>query len=313
MADSREDMSRENTQEDVLVESSRPDNEQIPLQPSNESIVLEPRSLSQQFVDYSNRLIQPRSHRAKILVWADLTVNDMDLLEGCKAPDDIKRELCTIFQLTDGIDPEKTEVLLDLYYYAIIFSRENSFSKAQTSALISIIKATHDVCTETPFGNVNETFSYFKDLILCHSVKRPPFSINLFDAHQVRLITDYMLNTYFRHYKMYKYAFTPLVRLDLGLKYIGMKETPPPSEKADEESVKDDEKEEVDVEEPKPDEEESPAASELRSLIKMHLTTELKRVQNQWEERLQESIASISGKVDAAEDKGRKSGKGKRK
>lgn len=81
------------------------------------------------------------------------------------------RELCTIFQLTDGKDPEKTEVLLDLYYYAIMFSRESKFSKAQTSAFISIIKATHDVCTETPFGNVNETFTYFKDLILCHSVK----------------------------------------------------------------------------------------------------------------------------------------------
>lgn len=92
-----------------------------------------------------------------------------------------------------------------------------------------------------------------------------------------------------------------------------MKETPPPSERADEESIKEDEKEDVEVEEPKPDEEENPAVSELRALIKHHLTTELKRVQSQWEDRLQESMATISGKVDAAEDKGRKSGKGKRK
>ncbi len=41
--------------------------------------------------------------------------------------------------------------------------------------------------------------------------QRPPHSIELFSADQVRLVSEYVVNTYFRHFKMYKYAFTPLV------------------------------------------------------------------------------------------------------
>ena len=44
------------------------------------------------------------------------------------------------------------------------------------------------------------------------SFQRPPYSIDLFNPEQVRDITAYVVNTYFRHFKMYKYAFTPLVR-----------------------------------------------------------------------------------------------------
>lgn len=102
---------------------------------------------------------------------------------------------------------------------------------------------------ETPFGNLDQTFSYFKDLLLCHAVnvsdkcvqiyervvlhvcinvlflrfrysvlsninqffQRPPHSIELFTPDEIRKITEYTVNTYFRHFKMYKYAFTPLV------------------------------------------------------------------------------------------------------
>lgn len=41
--------------------------------------------------------------------------------------------------------------------------------------------------------------------------QRPPFSIDLFSQEQLALISDYVVNTYFRHFKLYKYAFTPQV------------------------------------------------------------------------------------------------------
>jgi len=42
-------------------------------------------------------------------------------------------------------------------------------------------------------------------------MQRPPFSIDLFGANDVRKIVEYVINTYFRHFKLYKYAFTPKV------------------------------------------------------------------------------------------------------
>ncbi|XP_052266000.1 cilia- and flagella-associated protein 119-like isoform X3 [Dreissena polymorpha] len=138
--------------------------------------------------------------------------------------------LADIFHLDDHKTSLKTGIVMDLYYYTLQFAREHKFTKEQTSAFFSIVKKTHEVCTETPFGNLDQTFSYFKELVLCHAVNRPPHSIELFSADQVRLVSEYVVNTYFRHFKMYKYAFTPLVRLDLSINYVGMPPTPPPTE-----------------------------------------------------------------------------------
>jgi len=48
-------------------------------------------------------------------------------------------------------------------------------------------------------------------------------------AEQGKQITEYIINTYFRHYKLYKYVFTPNVTLDLAFTYPGIPETPDPS------------------------------------------------------------------------------------
>lgn len=41
--------------------------------------------------------------------------------------------------------------------------------------------------------------------------QRPPFSIDLFEEEQLLALADYVVNTYFRHFKLYKYVFTPQV------------------------------------------------------------------------------------------------------
>ena len=38
---------------------------------------------------------------------------------------------------------------------------------------------------------------------------------------QVKAITDYVLSTYFKHFKLYKYAFTKRVQLNLHFTYNG--------------------------------------------------------------------------------------------
>lgn len=37
---------------------------------------------------------------------------------------------------------------------------------------------------------------------------RPPLSIGVFNQLEMRSIMDWMLDTYYRHYKLYQYAFT---------------------------------------------------------------------------------------------------------
>ncbi|KAM9146818.1 cilia- and flagella-associated protein 119 isoform 3-T3 [Pangshura tecta] len=129
-------------------------------------------------------------------------------------------------------------------------------------------------------------------------VWRPPFSIDLFSQEQLALMSDYVVNTYFRHFKLYKYAFTPQVRLDISLSYVGMPE--PTAELAGElaESVvvpvPPAQEEEADSGTTAPGE--SPRAP-LREYISAQLCQELAQLRLEVEERLRASEEQFNTKL----------------
>ncbi|XP_056221944.1 coiled-coil domain-containing protein 189 [Seriola aureovittata] len=162
----------------------------------------------------------PQAPKAKVMLWTDVSYHDMEEIDNMQSIPDLESVLCSVL----GVDlPEpKRGVLLELYVQTLLFSRECSFKKEQTSALLSIIKSIHEANIETPLDNIEQCFIYCKELILCHSVRRPPFSVDLFSSKEVDCIFEYIHNSYMRHYKLYKYIFTPQVKLDLSLTYSGM-------------------------------------------------------------------------------------------
>ncbi|XP_067562232.1 cilia- and flagella-associated protein 119 isoform X2 [Pseudorca crassidens] len=140
-------------------------------------------------------------------------------------------------------------ITLDLFSHALIFCRQQGFSLEQTSTACALLQDLHKACIATPLGNVEECYRYFTSVLFCHGIRRPPFSINLFKEEQLLALADYVVNTYFRHFKLYKYVFTPQVlghglqeatphlpafpqcrhlppsfqvRLDLSLTYMGL-------------------------------------------------------------------------------------------
>uniref|UniRef100_A0A8C7H8S6 Cilia and flagella associated protein 119 n=1 Tax=Oncorhynchus kisutch TaxID=8019 RepID=A0A8C7H8S6_ONCKI len=142
------------------------------------------------------------------------------------------RTLCCVLGV--NIPEPRRRVLLELYVHTVLFCRESNFNREQTSVLLSIVK-------KTPLNNMGHCYAYCSELLLCHSVRvsfcirrvlcfghfhgqtltfhhysivfylpqRPPFSISLFSSEDVTQILKYLLNTYFRHYNLYKYIFTP--------------------------------------------------------------------------------------------------------
>ncbi|KAL3051284.1 hypothetical protein OYC64_001531 [Pagothenia borchgrevinki] len=169
----------------------------------------------------------PQALKPKLMLWTDVNYHDMEEIEKMQSIPDLESALCRVF----GVDlPEpKRGVLLELYVQTVFFCRECNFKKEQTSALLSIIKATHEANIETPLNNIEQCFKYCKELLLCHSVRRPPFSINLFNSEEVTCILNYIYNCYVRHYKLYKYIFTPQLKLDLSLTYSGIPDQDEPT------------------------------------------------------------------------------------
>uniref|UniRef100_A0A3Q2Q388 Coiled-coil domain containing 189 n=1 Tax=Fundulus heteroclitus TaxID=8078 RepID=A0A3Q2Q388_FUNHE len=216
-------------------------------------------------------IMVPRDFTAKLLLWKDISYHDMELIDQMQTIPDLERTLCSVL----GVDlPEpKKGVLLELYVQTVLFCREQNFNKEQTSALLSIIKSIHEAnvdifpLAETPLNNSEQCLRYCNDLLLCHSVrvcitecpkiiaaqllhfiitfppdahvslpqKRPPFSINLFSFQEANCILNHIQDHYLRHYRIYKYIFTPQVKLDLFLTYSGTAEQGPSA--ADDSSV----------------------------------------------------------------------------
>jgi hypothetical protein len=48
----------------------------------------------------------------------------------------------------------------------------------------------------------------FKELLLRHSVQRPPHSLSVFTLDDVKVINDHVQDSFFRFYSMYLYALT---------------------------------------------------------------------------------------------------------
>ena len=166
----------------------------------------------------------------RICSWVDLSLTDVErLLDASHSTESLQQVLSEI--LGDPAHGSKQDLIeLDLYTYAVHFAKNKGFSAEQLSAFYTILKSVHLMCISTPFDNFQETFQYFKQLLLRHSVNRPPYSTSLYSIAQVRDISEYVLKTYFKHFKLYKYAFTKRVRLTMKMSYSGIPETPEPSQ-----------------------------------------------------------------------------------
>merc|ERR1719502_2029662 len=64
----------------------------------------------------------------------------------------------------------------------------------------------------------SQTFELLRTLLLRHSVPRPPWSIAVFSANDLKMVTDYVVNTFFRHFKLYQYVYVPHRQLRLRTK-----------------------------------------------------------------------------------------------
>lgn len=159
---------------------------------------------------------------AKSLCWADLS--EAALAEISARPTDHKGQsvLAKHMHLKEyGSDPRE-RILLDLYVSALHHCREAAMTPEKTSTFVSIVKANHAKAVEDlkPPSNsgltVEKSFAYFQELMVAHSAHRPPYSVGIFTVAEAKALTEWTLATYYRHYKLYQYAFTKRVTLDVA-------------------------------------------------------------------------------------------------
>lgn len=164
---------------------------------------------------------------AESLLWADLSpAQTQNLVLHLHEPQG-KSALAKTLGVPDFHSNVHQRILLEFYFGVLDFAKQSGFSLEKTSTLLSVFKLNHFLAMKTPFLKVNESFEAFKDLLVRHAVQRPPYSVQIFALHDIEPITQFALNTYYRHFKLYKYAFTEKQLLDLRIKSDGVELAPP--------------------------------------------------------------------------------------
>ena len=74
-----------------------------------------------------------------------------------------------------------------------------------------------------------KSFATFKELLLRHSVQRPPHSLGKFNLDDVKKIDEFVLDNFYRHYPMYKYALTVQENLVLNTSELFTHTDPKPT------------------------------------------------------------------------------------
>jgi hypothetical protein len=163
-------------------------------------------------------------------------------IESLRAPSTKKggsvRELLARFLGLTDMDTPKNAINLDLYIFTLKHGQVSIITRClaaassgtctplpqiqsstthllqdmglaadKLSGLFSIMKEVHKRSVEGRMP-IERSFALFKSLMLSHSVQRPPYSIGLFTFPEYTAILEWGLDTYYRHYKLYQYAFT---------------------------------------------------------------------------------------------------------
>lgn len=152
-----------------------------------------------------------------ILSWVDLSRDEVEHLYSVDKPS------CraTVGEKVKAIVSEQNEdrqnIIADMLYHVVQIAKKNRFTPEKCSILFALFRATHDFAKSSPHSTMKGTLEYFRSALERHHIQRPPWSEAIFTLEESSLILEYALETYFRHFKLYKYAFTNQQKLDINL------------------------------------------------------------------------------------------------
>jgi len=165
---------------------------------------------------------------APFLTFTDLSRQDLDELRLLSGPQQ-KKVLKRLMRL-DRLTGFEAGIILDFHFQNLKWAMQQEMEPEQISTFVSIMKKTlHEVWYDRM--ELDDSFESFKVYLLMHSVHRPPYSTGIFNAGEVEKITDYVLNTFFRHFKLYQYVHVAFRELQVAV----LTEEPPEEEEEEEE------------------------------------------------------------------------------
>merc|ERR1712130_66939 len=233
--------------------------------------------------------------RTEILVWTDFNQDVVEKLRTSDNDDEKRYLLADCLHLDASSGDPKCSILLDAFQGALGFAMRNNLSPEAISVLLAVLNRVHNFACQTSFENTASSATFMEELIKSHSLLWPPFAIEVFTPQVAKLALEYIRDTYFRHFKLYKYVFTPRIAMDISFQdpnEENVEETPLQIATNSEESIDD---------EP----EHTLSESEIEQIILKQVKTEFDEVLKTFEKQITEVAKQAKEKLSGV-DKGKK-------
>ena len=139
-----------------------------------------------------------------------LSEKQVEALERTSDAESVRALLIEYFKIGESYsNSRKVEIAADFHFYNYAFCKESAFSALKTSTFLTLMckLMLDDVAIISRHHTVKDSYDTFQSLILRHSVERPPKSVGVFSKKDVSRIHDFVVNSYFRHFLLYKFVF----------------------------------------------------------------------------------------------------------
>ncbi|CDW74773.1 UNKNOWN [Stylonychia lemnae] len=129
-------------------------------------------------------------------------------LHHCREDSQRSELLLTWFTNLLNLKDEQEQNIISQYFENIYdFTKKQQFSDTKMACILEIMLYLIRQLLEDTISE-EQSFKNFKELLLRHSVQRPPHSLAIFNLDDVKLINEHVQETYYRYYNYYLYALT---------------------------------------------------------------------------------------------------------
>jgi hypothetical protein len=125
-------------------------------------------------------------------------------------------------------EPTQRQIAIDFHIFNIAHAKSIGLTSVKTAVFVAIMGRVLDMC-RSPGGSrppatanlaemctADACFKEFQRLILQHAVNNPPVELQLLTGSEVRLLTDFVKTTLFKHFLLYQYC----VNFDVQLRTL---------------------------------------------------------------------------------------------
>ena len=132
---------------------------------------------------------------ADSLMWKWLKSEQIRSLEEETNPEKLRRLLQAYLNVRYP-DKRKSEIAIEFHLYNYTFCKDQAFDDIRTSTFISIMVEvfSEDMSTHNPACNRTVSFKRFQNLLLKHSIERPPMSVEVFSEENIVSIVKYVVD-----------------------------------------------------------------------------------------------------------------------